>query len=70
MTWINLYFQALGNLLADPEFHAVYIDPASWAHYKKKGEFRDGVPRRNGIGQGTHLGGIEAGHQWRWIFHG
>jgi hypothetical protein len=26
-----------------PEFHAVYIDPASWAHYKKTGEFRDGT---------------------------
>jgi len=26
-----------------PEFHAVYIDPASWAHYKKTGEFREGT---------------------------
>jgi hypothetical protein len=26
-----------------PEFHAVYIDPASWAHYKKTGNFRDGT---------------------------
>ncbi len=26
-----------------PEFHAVYIDPASWAHYKKTGKFRDGT---------------------------
>jgi hypothetical protein len=26
-----------------PEFHAVYIDPDSWAHYKKTGEFRDGT---------------------------
>jgi len=26
-----------------PEFHAVYMDPESWAHYKKTGEFRDGT---------------------------
>jgi hypothetical protein len=26
-----------------PEFHAVYIDPVSWPHYKKTGEFRDGT---------------------------
>jgi hypothetical protein len=26
-----------------PEFHAVYIDPTSWAHYKKTGKFRDGT---------------------------
>jgi hypothetical protein len=26
-----------------PEFHNVYIDPASWAHYKKTGEFRSGT---------------------------
>jgi hypothetical protein len=26
-----------------PEFHAVYIDPASFAHYEKTGEFRDGT---------------------------
>jgi hypothetical protein len=26
-----------------PEFHAVYIDPVSWAHYQKTGEFRDGT---------------------------
>ena len=28
---------------AFPEFHNVYIDPDSWAHYKKTGEFRDGT---------------------------
>lgn len=28
---------------AFPEFHNVYIDPASWAHWKKTGEFRDGT---------------------------
>ncbi|WP_432280509.1 cytochrome P460 family protein [Spectribacter acetivorans] len=26
-----------------PEFHNVYIDPKSWAHWKKTGEFRDGT---------------------------
>jgi hypothetical protein len=26
-----------------PEFHAVYIDPVSWAHYQKTGNFRDGT---------------------------
>src|SRR4051794_30601044 len=28
---------------AFPEFHNVYIDPVSWAHYKKTGEFRSGT---------------------------
>ena len=26
-----------------PEFHNVYIDPASWKHYKQTGKFRDGT---------------------------
>ncbi len=26
-----------------PEFHSVYIDPKSWAHYKNTGQFRDGT---------------------------
>ncbi len=26
-----------------PEFHAVYMDPESFAHYEKTGEFRDGT---------------------------
>jgi len=26
-----------------PEFHAVYIDPESFAHYEKTGKFRDGT---------------------------
>lgn len=26
-----------------PEFHSVYIDPASWAHWKKTGKFREGT---------------------------
>ncbi len=28
---------------AFPEHHNVYIDPKSWAHWKKNGEFRDGT---------------------------
>lgn len=28
---------------AFPEFHNVYIDPTSWEHWKKTGEFRDGT---------------------------
>ena len=28
---------------AFPEFHNVYIDPKSWSHWKKKGQFRDGT---------------------------
>ncbi len=28
---------------AFPEFHNTYIDPASWAHWKKTGEFRNGT---------------------------
>ena len=26
-----------------PEFHSVYIDPVSWAHWRETGEFRDGT---------------------------
>ena len=26
-----------------PEHHIVYIDPVSWAHYKKTGKFREGT---------------------------
>lgn len=26
-----------------PEFHSVYIDPQSWAHYKRTGTFREGT---------------------------
>lgn len=26
-----------------PEFHAVYIDPDSWEHWKKTGKFREGT---------------------------
>ena len=32
-----------GGLASFPEFHAVYMDPASWEHYKRTGEFRDGT---------------------------
>lgn len=26
-----------------PEHHMIYVDPVSWAHYKKTGEFREGT---------------------------
>ena len=32
-----------GGTAPFPEFHAVYMDPTSWTHYKKTGEFRDGT---------------------------
>jgi hypothetical protein len=32
-----------GGMAPFPEFHAVYIDPVSWAHYKKTGKFREGT---------------------------
>ena len=32
-----------GGDAAVPEFHAVYIDRESFAHFKKTGEFRDGT---------------------------
>jgi len=32
-----------GGEPAFPEFHNVYIDPTSWNHWKKTGEFRDGA---------------------------
>ena len=32
-----------GGAAPFPEFHTVYIDPKSWAHYKKTGEFREGT---------------------------
>ena len=32
-----------GGEAAFPEFHAVYMDPESFAHYEKTGEFRDGT---------------------------
>lgn len=32
-----------GGKAAFPEHHNVYIDPESWAHWKKTGEFRDGT---------------------------
>ncbi len=37
-----------------PDFHAVYIDPESYAHYEKTGEFRDGtVMIKELVGIGT-----------------
>lgn len=55
---------------AFPEFHNVYIDPASWAHWKKFGEFPDDTivvkelvsvgskqaPSGNGYFQGEYIG--------------
>ncbi len=32
-----------GGNAAFPEFHNVYVNPASWAEYKKTGEFPDGT---------------------------
>ena len=32
-----------GGAAPFPEFHSVYIDPESWAHWKKTGEFREGA---------------------------
>ena len=32
-----------GGEASFPEFHTVYIDPKSWEHYKKTGEFREGT---------------------------
>lgn len=32
-----------GGEASFPEFHVVYIDPESFAHYQKTGEFRDGT---------------------------
>jgi len=32
-----------GGTAPFPEFHSVYIDPKSWAHYKKTGTFREGT---------------------------
>lgn len=35
---------ALNNGAAPfPEFHSVYIDPVSWEHWRRTGEFRDGT---------------------------
>ena len=58
---------------AFPEFHNVYMDPESWAHWKKHGEFRDntilikelvGVGSKAAVsGQGYFMGdfvGLEA----------
>jgi hypothetical protein len=46
--WIFVGAQVTPNDMNDgkpafPEFHNVYIDPASWAHYKKNGVFRSGT---------------------------
>ena len=46
--WIYVGTPVTPNDLNDgkaafPEFHNVYIDPTSWAHWKDTGEFRDGT---------------------------
>ena len=46
--WIYVGTPVTPNDLNDgkaafPEHHNVYIDPKSWAHWKKNGEFRDGT---------------------------
>lgn len=46
--WIYVGAPVTPNDLNDgkaafPEFHNVYIDPASWSAWKKTGEFRDGT---------------------------
>ncbi|MGI9288108.1 MAG: cytochrome P460 family protein [Pseudomonadales bacterium] len=46
--WIYVGTPVTPNDLNDgkaafPEHHNVYIDPESWAHWKKTGEFRDGT---------------------------
>lgn len=46
--WVFIGASVTPNELNDdkaafPEFHNVYIDPTSWGHWKKTGEFRDGT---------------------------
>jgi hypothetical protein len=46
--WVYVGTPLTPNALNDgeapfPDFHAVYIDPESFAHYEKTGEFRDGT---------------------------
>ncbi len=46
---------------AFPEFHNVYIDPTSWAHWKKTGEFRDGtilIKELVGVGSKSAVSGM------------
>lgn len=47
-TWVYIGSPLTPNDMNDghaafPEFHNVYIDPASYEHYKNTGEFRDGT---------------------------
>jgi hypothetical protein len=46
--WIYVGTPLTPNYMNDgkaafPEFHNVYIDPKSWAHWKETGEFREGT---------------------------
>lgn len=46
---------------AFPEFHNDYIDPKSWAHWKKTGEFRDGtilIKELVGVGSKAAVSGV------------
>ena len=43
-----------------PEFHSVYIDPDSWAHWKNTGTFRDGtiiIKEMTSVGSKTAVSG-------------
>ena len=73
--WIFVGTPVTPNELNDgkapfPEFHNVYIDPESWAHWKKHGKFREGTilikelisvgskaaPSGNGYFMGDYIG--------------
>jgi hypothetical protein len=46
--WVYVGAIATPNALNDgeapfPEFHSTYIDPVSWEHWKRTGEFREGT---------------------------
>lgn len=46
---------------AFPEFHNVYIDPDSWAHWKKHGEFRENtilIKELVGVGSKAAVSGL------------
>ena len=51
---------------AFPEFHTVYIDPDSWAHWKKTGKFREGTM----IAKELTLVGATAATSGRGFFNG
>lgn len=63
--WVFIGASVTPNDLNDgspafPEFHNVYIDPASWAHWKKTGDFRNGtviVKELVGVGSNAAVSG-------------